>query len=346
MAAQIASTSDTAVTDAEPWLSALRALIPMPEAYRRFDVDRISARGLLGCQNELLDRLLQGGIPHCGAGDAVRFDYNDLANVALYSGAATSVPLAGQRMMVRYASGAPGTWTSPRRWKIDWRLGCHQPHCPGGEWRVALPAPDVFGGRIEELSCDQECSQQDGTLIATGNSEVRLTGLVTTAGRRRPLRSGAAREVFDELLDDLLAGRYRFQWMHPSLRTDRAAVEVLRIMDCTVCALEIQRRLTSLGLTARTRRGRLLGVLDVEHSWAEVLDEDGVFKPIDPVLALHAIRHRRGQAEFVDFCAGSIPSRFLPWAVAAGEPLARHRCRIGDGSWDSTFSGTATKGQA
>ncbi|MFF9767582.1 hypothetical protein ACF1GT_13345 [Streptomyces sp. NPDC014636] len=353
MAPQVGTATDagTAVPAAaeaavRPWLQALHDLVPMPEKYRRFQVDRAGALALLGCRDLVLDALVAAGIPHAGSGEAVLFDYNDLANVALYSGAVTSVPFAGQRMMIRYASAAPDTWTAPRGWDVEWRLSCRDKECPGGQWRIALPTPQVFGGRVDELDCDQESVTVDGVLTVTGSPSVRLTGRVSTAGRHTPLRSAVARRLFDDTLAELLDGRTRFQWMHPLLRLDRAAVEEIRIMDCTVCSLRMQRQALAEGLTVRTRRGRFLGVLDAEHSWLEVLDEDDVWKPVDPIFALLSIRHGRAREGFVDFCAGSVPSRFLPWTVAAGEPLAEHRCPVGDGAWDNTFSGTAAKGNS
>ncbi|MEK8169973.1 hypothetical protein NKH77_09625 [Streptomyces sp. M19] len=99
--------ADAADATTRPWLLALRDLVPMPGKYRRFEVDRAGARALLGCRDLVLDALVAAGIPRTGSGDAVLFDYHDLANVALYSGAMTSVPFAGQRMMIRYASAAP-----------------------------------------------------------------------------------------------------------------------------------------------------------------------------------------------------------------------------------------------
>ncbi|MCZ7417813.1 MULTISPECIES: hypothetical protein [unclassified Streptomyces] len=329
-----------------PWLAALRDLVPMPDRYRELCVGRDEARALLGCANELLDELAAHGLTHAGSGEDLRFDYHDLANVALYSGAATSVPLAGQRMMLRFASGSPDTWTPTRHWTLDWRLRCREPECPGGTWRVTVPTPEVFGGRLDELECEQPAVREDGDLVVRGAASVRLTGRVTTSGSRSRLLSATARRHFEDLREELRGTRYRFQWMHPRLRTDRAETERLGIMDCTVCALELQRRAEADGLTTRTRRGRYLGVLDAEHAWCEVLDEDGVFKPVDPVFAVLSERHRPPHEEFDDFCAGSVPSRFLPWSVPAGSPLATHDCPVGDGSWDNTFSGTTAKGNA
>lgn len=330
----------------QPWLRALRDLIPMPESYRRSTVDRAGALALLGCPDTTLEALVRAGIPHTGSGASVLFDYNDLANVALYSGSITSVPLAGQRMMIRFASADPDTWTSPRSWDVEWRMSCCNTECPGGQWRIALPTPEVFGGRIDRLVCEQESVAEDGVLVVESAASVRLTGRVSTAGRHSTLLSEPARKLFDDMLGELLNGQYRFQWMHPGMRTDRDALADARIMDCTVCSLELQRRAEALGLATRTRRGRFMGVLDAEHSWLEVLDEDGTWKPVDPIFALLSIRHKRAQEGFVDFCAGSVPSRFLPWTVLAGVPLADHLCPVGDGDWDNTFSGTAAKGNA
>ncbi|QKW08202.1 hypothetical protein HUT18_19290 [Streptomyces sp. NA04227] len=329
-----------------PWLTAIRDLVPMPDEYRRLRVGRDEARALLGCKDELLDRLAENGLAHEGSGAGLRFDYHDLANVALYSGATASVPLAGQRMMLRFASGTPDTWTPPRHWTLDWRLRCRDAACPGGSWRIALPTPEVFGGSLDVLDCEQPAVREDGHLLVENASSLRLTGKVTTSGWRSKLLSADARRHFEDLVGELRDGPYRFQWMHPRLRTDEAGTKRLGIMDCTVCSLELQRRAEANGLTTRTRRGRYLGVLDAEHAWCEVLDEDGRFKPVDPVFAVLSERHRPPHEEFTDFCAGSVPSRFLPWSVPAGEPLAVHDCPVSNGAWDNTFSGTTAKGNA
>ncbi|MEK8169972.1 hypothetical protein NKH77_09620 [Streptomyces sp. M19] len=127
------------------------------------------------------------------------------------------------------------------------------------------------------------------------------------------MKSAAARRIFDETLAELLDGRLRFQWMHPACASTGQPSRSWG-SPTAPCALRAQRQAVAAGLTVRTRRGRFLGVLDAEHSWLEVLDEDDVWKPVDPVFALLSIRHDRARkasstSARAPYPAGSCPGR-------------------------------------
>lgn len=84
----------------------------------------------------------------------------------------------------------------------------------------------------------------------------------------------------------------------------------------------------------------MLGMVCVDHSWAEFQDTDGRWRPLDPVFALLGGADLAGvrAAEFREFCAGSVPGRYLPWNRPAGTPLAEHTC----GEFAETFRASPT----
>ncbi|GAB2859924.1 hypothetical protein GCM10022221_69370 [Actinocorallia aurea] len=311
---------------ARSWRSAVRRLIPTPAAHRRADVGRDAARSLLGCDDATLDLLLEAGLPSSGTGDAARFDRFDLINVAIYGGAGRSVPEAAQRYVLRYADGRPDSWTEPRRWTLRWLLRCADQTCEG-KWRVRLPTPELFGGSLTD-------PPGPDPLETTGPS-VRITTGAVTAGHRAEVRSPVARALFDEVLTELETGRLRYQWLPADLGADLPGAVANGTLDCVAAALLLAERGRERGLSTRTRRGRMLGMIAVDHAWAEIRDDDGRWLPLDPVFALLGGTGRTGPAAagFAAFCAGSVPGRFLPWDVAAGAPLAEHSC----GAWTETF---------
>ncbi|GAA3203648.1 transglutaminase domain-containing protein [Actinocorallia longicatena] len=322
------------------WTSAARRLIPTPEPYRRPDVGRAAALRLLDCDEATLDLLLSAGLPATGTGRDLWFDRYDLINVAVHGGTGRSVPEAAQRFLLRYADGPRDGWTAPRSWTLRWMLACADPGCTG-TWRIRTPVPELFGGRLEAQDARQTAP---GVIEATGG-RVRLTAGLVTGGFRAEVRSSLARKLFDELLDELETERLRYQWLPPGLNTDAAAAVRHGAVDCVAAALVLAERARDCGLNARTRRGRMLGMLAVDHSWAEVQDTGGRWLPLDPIFALLGGAGRVGAAgaEFREFCAGSVPSRFLPWDRAAGEPLAEHECAAGgwtEGTGTETFLAT------
>jgi hypothetical protein len=164
-------------------------------------------------------------------------------------------------------------------------------------------------------------------VVLAGRERVALGGHVETRGAAMRVRSPAIRALFDQVLADLESGQYRFQWLPHALRTDPDAAVANRTMDCASIALWLERAARALGLEARTRKGWMLGLLPVEHAWAELRDEDGAWKVIDPLLPALARRlPGTNLEEFAAFCLGSRSSYVLPFACPAEQALATHTC--------------------
>lgn len=316
---------------AHTWTDAVRALVPTPEPYRAATLDDAAALELLGCDGTTLDLLVAEGLPaRSGTAAGRRFDYHDLANVAIYSGSGLSVPEAGQRMLMRYATAGPRDWLKPRPLDLTWELRCGDPACTGGAWRVRLPRPELLGGERGPV-------EPGAGAVVVGEHVVEAAGIralsikipVLLRGMRAPVHAAAIRSVYGQLLDELTSGRIRYQWLPRGLRTDPVAALANGTLDCVATALLLARRLEDAGVPARTRQGAVLGLVSVDHAWAEALDDDGAWKVLDPIFALLGARTADAHPEFGGFCEGSAPSRFLPWDAKAGRPVAEHSCRSG-----------------
>jgi transglutaminase-like putative cysteine protease len=86
-----------------------------------------------------------------------------------------------------------------------------------------------------------------------------------------------------------------------------------------VASRRITAQLRAAGLTARTRRGYILGLVGGDHTWCEV-EEDGRWKVLDPVFS-HLVGRAGGSDAFREACRGSRFNRLLPCAVDEAAPL-------------------------
>jgi hypothetical protein len=306
------------------WMRSLERLIPTPESYRESRLTAAQALDILRCEEAVLERLADHGLRH----EDGRFEFCDVMNVALYSNSGRSLPELGQMYAMRFAGGPCATWVAERNWQLSWDLRCPlRSDRPGGSWHIQRPAPEHFGGAVWQLRVDgQTPGEYRGELVVDDRERTIVTASLTTHGMINRVHSPMLRELFDGMLSDLKCGRYRFQWMPAALRRDPAAAARNGTMDCVSIALWLARQASEAGLHARTRQGWILGLLPVEHGWTEMLDEDGRWKVIDPLLAVLAERMSGLNAAFTTFCLGSASSQVLPFECAADEPLARHEC--------------------
>jgi hypothetical protein len=315
----------------DTWIDAVRTLVPTPEAYRAPALPDEAALKLLGCDDTVLELLVAHGLPALQTVEGRRFDYHDLANVAIYSQSGCSVPEVGQRMLMRYASATPEEWLKQRTLTLTWELRCGAPHCGGGTWRARIPQPELFGGQRGPAEPGNGAQIVDELfVVADGVSTLTVALPVLLRGRPATVRSPIIRSIYGRLLNDLTEGRVRYQWLPGALRTDPAAALANGTLDCVAAALLLASRLEAAGVSARTRQGSVLGLVSVDHAWTEALDDDGSWKVLDPIFALLGQRTADAHPEFGGFCEGSVPSRFLPWDVAAGQPVAEHVCASGD----------------
>ncbi len=300
---------------------ALDALKPTPEEFRDMRIDRDEALEVLRCGGEVLDLLVQDGLANRTSGGLERFDFHDLANVALYSGSRQSLPETAERFLLRFAEGSPSQWTAGKRWDVTWSLRCGRPHCDHGSWLISLPA---LGPR----------SAQDATLADADHREqlhheggaVELRFVAEVVGSQQAVVAAGIRDLFNQLVDELRTGTFRYQWMPQAMRTNVDAATAYGTLDCAAACLLLARRCRSSGYNAHTRIGVVLGLVGVEHVVTEVLDADGTWKTLDPVFAFLAGRSDRITPGFAEFCAGSVGNRMLTWGLPATASLASHTC--------------------
>ncbi|GAA2724418.1 hypothetical protein [Actinocorallia aurantiaca] len=309
----------------ERWLAALEELFPVPEGYREEVVDRRGALDILRCGDGLLEELVAAGLPCSGPSGAEWFDRYDLFNLALHSGSGASAPETGIRFALRWMGRDPSTWFDERHWDLSVALSCPLPDgCPAGKgdaeepsWRAALPLPEAFGGRLLELEPPQD--GQDA-LRGSGPDGFTMTARVATRGERRELRSPVLRDIVGEY------DRSRWVKLPVELQARPELVLPHGVAPCISVSLDLAARCRDAGFEARTRRGWILGMLDLAHSWLEVVDSDGRVKAVDPVFGLLSGHADAPHPDFRRACSGSFFNRLLPSSHEADQPLFRHRC--------------------
>jgi transglutaminase superfamily protein len=284
------------------WATAASQVIRVPSGYRDAAIDGAAAARLLGCGTDALAELAATPLATRGPDGAARFDYHDIMNLGLLSGTGKSLAELGERHCTRFAAEPAAKWLAPRTWRLRIEASC----ACGTPLRVPEPAAPGDGMRRDD---------RDGV------TAVELT--VRLAGRAGQVRAPRIRELYHEMLGGFRSGRYRFAWLPRGLREDFDAALANRTMDCVVSSTLLCRQATAAGFEARTRKGFLLGVVGVEHAWAEIR-EDGAWLPADPLLAYLAGRSASARPEFDGFCLGSLSSYVLPWDRPAIEPLADH----------------------
>jgi hypothetical protein len=301
----------------ERWRDAARAVHPVPAAYARPELDRLAACRVLGYELRAIDWSREVDwlceiLPATSTAGGARYEYHDVANLALAARTGRSMPEQAESMVLRFARNDPATWTGPRRWRVQITWTCSAPDCPGGSW--ALPTPEL------EAPDELVCWDVDGRTVS---------GEVVLHGRPGELAAAAGR-LYDSTLDRLRDGDLAYQWMPEAMRWTLAAALASRSMDCVSTSLLVEREAAAAGLRTRVRRGLLLGPVTIEHVWAEV-DQDGQWLPLDPVLAVldRRVNGRRAGADLAAFCRGSLVNRLLPLPYERGRPLARHECPRG-----------------
>ncbi|MBM7075407.1 hypothetical protein [Micromonospora humida] len=317
----------SAVTAAQTdsWLAALRRITLVPPAHREATVDRAGALGLLRCPAETLDLLVEAGLPVTGEGDERRFCHYDLINLGLYSGSGNSLPEIGWEFAFRFSLKPAATWTEPRSWRMTATLRCPDGGCgtdPG--WLLHRPVPELTGGAASGWT------SAAGPVTVT-DDEVRLPAvpdLVTvdldlvTAGRADRIVSPRLARLFA----DIRHGGPRFQMLPSSWQVDPDDTLANGVVNCVSASLYLERECRAMGYEAYARRGWLIGMMDLDHAWLEVRDDDGRIKAVDPVMALLARLLPGDRTAFEEFCIGSSLNRVLPCACRAEGPMAVHHC--------------------
>lgn len=329
MAVRSATAASGTPTAADPWLAALRELFAMPPGHRDEQVDRVAALDTLRCGEAVLDRLVAAGLPCCGPPGGERFDRYDLFNLSLAAGTGVSLPERTLEYALRWMHGGPDTWTRRLEWTFEIELRCPDPAGCGSEpyWSHAAPLPQAVGGELIEWRLDGRPAPAPppvpGALVErTGPEPLRIAGRLATTGRLMTLRSPRLRAV----ADGFLAAGYRWARMPEALQRDHRRVLAAGVGPCISAGLQLEHEFRAAGYEARTRRGWLLGMLDLAHAWVEVVDDDGIAKPVDPIFTRLTAYARAPHPELGAACLGSRINRLLPVAIPADGEMTAHRC--------------------
>lgn len=311
----------------EGWLESLRNLLVIPPDLRDERIDRSGALELLQCGPRILDELLANGLPCGGEPGAERFDRFDLVNLALYSGSGASVPEKTMRFALRWMHADPGSLFRPRRW--DYSVVLSPPAGDAGgdpagvEWSLATPRPELHGGRVESLVVGPDgavVGEKD--ITARGTAGLTASGVLVTSGERRRIRSPELREIVTSFGPD----RFRWGRMPEEFQWRKDEVLSQGYAPCIAVCLELAERCRAAGFEARTRRGWIMGMLDLAHSWLEVVDEDGLTKTVDPAFVILAAHHAETPHPSVaEAFTGSLLNRLMPTEHHADEPVNGYR---------------------
>lgn len=307
----------------------------MPGEFSRYVIDIATAGRILGVEPELVADLAGDELPH--ATDGLRgplYDYVDVINLALFSGAnGRSIPDLALRFLMRFAAGEEQAWYEPRQWLVRVRAPESAAAADSGEssCRLTVRPADLAAPGIEPLTDDGDVVEPPGYQVA-----VRVTGAPDT------VRDATANRIHAEMLAALLSGKVIYQSVTEELRMRHRRAWDLGVADCVVISRLLAERLRQSGLTARARRGYLLGLIGSDHSWCELL-EDGRWKPMDVAFEFLAtstdrIRGISAAAGFAAACRGSRFNRLLPCQAADATAVIRLDGRPAPPWWTCAIS--------
>ncbi|MFI1940730.1 transglutaminase-like domain-containing protein [Streptomyces purpureus] len=298
------------------WMPAVERLPEIPAEYRRPELSVRSAARLLGVDEQAVKHLIDAGLPAQEQPYGMVLDRYDLLNLGLLAGTGRSAAEAAELRWTAQPGGPPAGWTTARRLRLALAS-----HCSAGCTRA--PGPPLCATALAE----QTATVHTWRTLRPGG---RVLAEVTLRGRRCRARSRAAREVFGEIYDGLLTGRYRYARLPPALAARPERALAAGALDPVTAALVMAVHARAAGLEARTRAGFLLAppgprqTAALPHAWTEIR-ECGHWLPLDPLQAYRAGRH----PDFADFCRGSRPNWLLPLTHEAHCPATAHRCSDG-----------------
>ncbi len=309
---------------AQGWLAALEGLYQVPADFRVGYFDRAGAVELLHCGEEVFDALLAAGLEHTGGPGEELFDRYDLFNLALASGSGLSVPEKAIRYALRWMNQGPESWTGPIDWSFSVSVQCPHEACGADpSFTHVRIRPDLVGGEVRSWAVEPEgVREAEGRLRLDGPGPLSLSAALTTRGRLDELVSPVLRRIVADFRD---AG-YRWVRVPERLQWDYERMLAAGVAPCISASLFLAGEFEKAGFRAFARRGWLLGILDLAHSWVEVEDEDGVVKPVDPIVGQLSGYADRPHPRFAQAALGSWLNRQLPAELAADGSMVTHRC--------------------
>lgn len=288
------------------------------------------AARFLGVDEEVVVSLLATILPTVDSVSGPTLPYHDVASLGLNAGLGTSVPEMGLAMMMRFARQPWARLVETIRWHFDIRVE----HATDAIAHLRRP----LAGADLSPECGTDDPTDDGWSIPMGHDTIStVTGSVTMHGSQSVLENVRANVLYDQMLADIETGHLRFQWISPTGRLDPYARWREGRVDCVCLAAVAASELQRSGLITRVETGRVLGVIDAQHSWVGVLDDDGRWKRFDPLLESHCRRLWSDGADFGTIFRGGAPNALIGWAGSDGAVTA------GDGSGAVAHSFAAKK---
>lgn len=313
--------------DAEPWLSALARLYPVPAAHRTPVVRAEDAKDMLRCGDAAFAELLAAGLPGDDGPDGPLFDRNDLTNLALDARTGRSRPEIALRYAFRWMREDPRSWEEPAGWAFAIEMAA-PPEAAGsaegggGEesWSHTRFLPELTGGLIETWQSTNGVRITPEDFEFDGPGPVAFSGRMRTVGRLQELVSSTLREI----TADFLGRGYRWIRLPVACQRDYASMQAGGATSCIAASTYLAQAFRAAGYEARSRGGWMIGMLDLTHSWVEVVDDDGVVKQVDGVLGTLSRLAGSPHPSLDSACLGSRINRMLPAAMPAGWLEARH----------------------
>lgn len=300
----------------------LADFFPIPDALRQADTDSVAARQLLACDDDTLAELVRRGLPATRDGARWRFDQRDLFNLALHTGSGHTPPELAFRYALRWMSLPTAELTCPRSWTFTADVGCRAPqHCDGDPGSaLAVPTPELYGGEIRLFA---DTDPDAGGRLRSHREKLRLQAEIRVTGEFTEIRSPQVQDIYA----GFLARSLRWSKLPAAIQADVDTLLPRGIATCVTASLYLEKQCHAAGLTARTRRGWVLGMLDLVHAWVEVVDTDATIKILDPIFGLFSsmLPDSNPLLDRPDISART--NRLLPTALSAAQPLATHGCR-------------------
>jgi hypothetical protein len=307
----------------EPWLSALSRLYPVPAGHRDPRLDADEAIDMLRCEPEEFAELLAAGLPRGEGPDGPLFDRNDLTNLALDAGTGRSRPERALRYALRWMREDPRSWETPVSWtfSIEMRAPAETP--PGGpeSWSHTRFLPELTGGLVENWESTTAVRITPDRFEFDGPGPVAFSGRLRTAGKIQELVSPTLRKITGEFLDR----DCRWVRLPVAAQYDYESMLANGVASCIAASTYLEKEFRAAGYAAESRGGWMIGMLDLAHSWVEVVDDDGAVKQLDAVLHRLSGLTEAPHPDLPAACLGSRINRMLPAAMPAGWPGATHR---------------------
>ncbi|HVH93702.1 MAG TPA: hypothetical protein VM688_02160 [Nocardioidaceae bacterium] len=307
----------------EDWLRSLALLYPVPEGYREPQLKRAEALDMLRCGPEAFDELLAAGLPSSEGPDSPLFDRTDLINLALNSRSGQSKPERAVQFALRWMHEDPRTWVIPLSWNFSIEIQ-DAVATRGGvaeeSWSHTRFLPELTGGLIQDWRSSSGVRLTPDSFEFHGPGPISFSGRMQTSGALRQLRSPTLRAI----TEDFLHRGYRWARLPEMCQYDYAPILAKGVAPCVAASLYLEEEFRRAGYEANTRGGWILGMLDLAHSWIEVVDDDGIVKPIDAVFERLSLLSAAPHPDLPSACLGSTLNRLLPAAIPAGVPGALH----------------------